>query len=81
MTVFQNYREIFRVTDKGGALKTPIMKIGAGSNITITRPKDISGLYELDEVIISANPANAFSGEMIDDDIYALLQALNDEVL
>lgn len=47
-------KDILRYKDSAGVFKTPVVKIGAGAGVTITRPKDITNTYELDEVIITA---------------------------
>jgi hypothetical protein len=70
-------KDILRFKDSTGVLKTPITKIGGGNGISITRLKDSTGVFDLDEVIIG----NTTSSCEVDEDIYALLQALNDEVL
>jgi hypothetical protein len=68
--------DIFRIKDGAGVVKTPVTKITSGVGISISRLKDASGTFELDEVIIE----NTGSFEL-DEDVYDLLNALNSEVL
>lgn len=70
-------KNILRFKDTDSTLKTPITKIGGANGISITRLKDSTGNFDLDEVIIE----NTILPSDFDEDVYALLQALNDEVL
>ena len=46
-------KDILRLIDSNGAIKTPITKIDGYGGITVDRLTDVSGQYELDEVKIS----------------------------
>jgi hypothetical protein len=70
-------KDILRYVDSKGNIVTLVSRITAGEGVKVTRPKDASGKYELDEVLIESNLA----GLEVDEDIYALLQVLNDEVI